>query len=279
MKLFSRYRWAYILLVLFFTLFGIYFYIISIQLFIGVSLAVIPIIFYISIVRFTDIRDREPRGLIALNIAGGMILIFVAMFLERWGYYLLLNRNTPTIVRLDLFYTISFPYFLFLFVFLIVGPVEEGLKFIMYFIINYRNKEIDLPADPIIYTTAIAGGFALFENYKYVINAMDKSIQYGYALAMARLLTAIPLHLGLGLLSGLFISKFTFNSDKKIINFISALFLPIIIHGLYDFLVFSLGNSNNGIDIISGFLFSVFLSIIAWKLVINYRKSVIVNLE
>ncbi len=50
----------------------------------------------------------------------------------------------------------------------IIGPLEEFLKFVPFFLVTLRFREFDEKTDGIIYAAAVALGFASFENLGYL---------------------------------------------------------------------------------------------------------------
>ncbi|MDH5404392.1 MAG: PrsW family glutamic-type intramembrane protease [Candidatus Heimdallarchaeota archaeon] len=270
-----RFRWAYVLLLLVVFLHTMYLVLYNNQLIILGIIAVYPGILYISVIRKSELDDKEPRGLIALHIAMGILIIPIAFILEISGLRLLLLGDiTPNSSILFIQYI-----FWFIYSYFIVAICEEGLKLIAFLLLNKIHKENDSPTDSIVYTVAISGGFAIFENYKYARSAASFSLEFGYLTAIVRTFTAIPVHIGLGMIMGYFFSKYLFfdklgnqNKDKNYYRKL-AIIVPIIIHGSYDFLVNILYGNQYYADLIIAVLFSLILNFFAWKYVIKLRKS------
>src|SRR4029453_10408797 len=55
--------------------------------------------------------------------------------------------------------------------FAIIGPVEEGIKFLFVRLTVCRNPEFDEPVDGLIYASSAALGFAAAENITYVVGS------------------------------------------------------------------------------------------------------------
>lgn len=120
-----------------------------------------------------------------------------------------------------------------IFSFGIVAIAEEGLRWgIVKFCLHKKFSSRYNLYYLIIFLTM---GFVSAENYHYIQNSEHPS-----ALLIFRLLTALPAHLLFALLMAyLFTNKKT--STIKIGNHfnLSALLVPILFHGLYDFMLFA----------------------------------------
>lgn len=106
---------------------------------------------------------------------------------------------------------------------------EEILKYIALLIVAKKFLSFDEPMDGIVYGSLISLGFAGIENVFYTI----EGDQY---VAWMRAFTAVPLHAACGAVLGYEFQKNYFNSKK--INHIKILTKPIILHFLYNFILF-----------------------------------------
>ena len=95
----------------------------------------------------------------------------------------------------------------------------------------YSKADFDEPMDAIVYGTVISLGFATLENIEYVY------LMYGdqsFYIAILRAISAIPLHASCGVIMGYYIGLYAFRGSNKYL--IQALFIPIVVHSLYNFL-------------------------------------------
>ena len=108
-------------------------------------LALAPALFWFWFFARQD-KHPEPAGLLLRVFVWGMLMVIPAGLLEQ-SIDLLLGS------------TISF---------ILIGVIEEGLKFIAASSIA-KNKHFDEPIDGLIYATAAALGFATLENVGYML--------------------------------------------------------------------------------------------------------------
>lgn len=144
-----------------------------------------------------------------------------------------------------------------------VALVEEFSKWLVLMIFVWKNQNFDYRYDGIVYAVSASMGFAALENILYVIS-------YGTGVSIARAIFAIPGHATFGVFMGFFLSRAkTFWIDNKafgkIIYQLLALFIPMLIHGCYDFLL------SEQVDA-AGFqyvfyIFVILLDVIAWRVI------------
>lgn len=121
------------------------------------ALALAPGLFWLwFFVRKNDYRP-EPRRLLAATFVWGMLAVLPAALIE-----------TPLLGDLldnpDLPLRIAAAQFLF-----VVGPVEEGCKFLAVRLHAYRSRYFEEPMDGLVYAAAASLGFASAENFFYVL--------------------------------------------------------------------------------------------------------------
>ena len=128
---------------------------------------------------------------------------------------------------------------------------EEIAKFIMLWLLLRKNRYFDEKMDGIVYAVCISLGFAALENIMYLFTNAESYVSVG----IARAIFAVPGHFCFGILMGYYYSlaKFYPKTPKK--NKALILVAPIIVHGLYDSILFII----NVTPAISGILLIVFL--------------------
>ncbi|MCR9055261.1 PrsW family intramembrane metalloprotease [Phaeodactylibacter xiamenensis] len=116
--------------------------------------------------------------------------------------------------------------------FIVVALTEELVKYLCLFLYPYRSRFFNEPMDGIVYAVMIGMGFATLENLMY-------ALQYGLETVILRAFTAVPAHAAFAIIMGYYFGKAKFEPDPKIRRkrLLMALFAPLVIHGLYDFLI------------------------------------------
>lgn len=128
---------------------------------------------------------------------------------------------------------------------------EEIAKFIMLWLLLRKTPYFDEKMDGIVYAVCVSLGFAALENIMYLFTNADSYLSVG----IARAIFAVPGHFCFGILMGYYYSlaKFYPKAPKK--NKALILVAPILVHGLYDSILFII----NVTPAISGILLIVFL--------------------
>jgi RsiW-degrading membrane proteinase PrsW (M82 family) len=100
---------------------------------------------WLIIVYRMDRHEKEPVSLLARIFVAGFVLSFVAGVANTFHY----KQYGETVALM------------------LVGPVEEGVKFLAVWWIAFRHKAFNAPIDGVVYATAAALGFAFSENIDY----------------------------------------------------------------------------------------------------------------
>ena len=117
--------------------------------------------------------------------------------------------------------------------FIVAGLVEEGIKFFLFWFFVWRNKNFNEMYDGIVYSVFISLGFATTENIGYVLLS-------GFQAAFVRSVTAVPAHALFGVTMGYYFGKARFVNEKRSLKYLTlAFFVPILLHGVYDFILFA----------------------------------------
>ena len=162
-------------------------------------------LFIVFAVIYSD-RFREPTDLVIKTFVAGIIMCFPAAELN--------NLIIPS-------YEYAYR----------AGLTEEILKFLVLYFYIMPKSAFNEPMDAIVYGTVISLGFATLENIEYVY------LMYGdqsFYIAILRAISAIPLHASCGVIMGYYIGLYAFRGSNKYL--IQALFIPIVVHSLYNFL-------------------------------------------
>jgi RsiW-degrading membrane proteinase PrsW (M82 family) len=194
----------------------------------GVGVILSSALLWLLYYRWKD-RNPEPAGL----VLGAFLLGAVSVGIALLGYHLAFELGAIRV------YEWKDPAQCALCCFLVVGPVEEGAKFLVTWLGPYRSKEFDEEIDGLVYSSAVALGFASVENVLYL----------PWLSWDVRLLRAIAMPLSHSLFSslwgfGLAHAKFRARSPgAKAFAILSTLALGAAAHGLYDFAILAHGQT------------------------------------
>ena len=119
--------------------------------------------------------------------------------------------------------------------------LEETLKFLIIIYYCLYLNEFNEPMDALVYSVAASIGFAVYENWEYVISGSKVSLAFAKDVALIRAFSAVPLHALAGVFMGFFLIEAIFDKRNKKIFLFLALFFPICLHGLYNLIL----SSNN----------------------------------
>ncbi|MCB1177346.1 MAG: PrsW family intramembrane metalloprotease [Leptospiraceae bacterium] len=143
-----------------------------------------------------------------------------------------------------------------------VGLNEEFMKAYFAYFFTKNLKELDEPIDAVIYSTSVALGFAVIENFLYTIS---QGFNGGLYTLGVRSFTAMPLHIGLAVLFGVSITRLRFLEEKTYFDEMKkTVLLAAVIHGVYDFILFYFKNP------ILGLITSL---VIAFILIVKMNKT------
>ena len=183
-----------------------------------IASALAPVIAVIIYIYYKDKYEKEPLSLLLKSFILGVISIIPAILLET------LAEKIGLGVSKDIVQTA-------IYAFIGVGFSEEFSKYVFLRYYIYPKKEFDEPFDGIVYAVMISMGFAAAENIMYVI-------QGGFSVAWSRMFTAIPAHATFGILMGYYVGKAKFH-DNKFLLMVKGLGIAVLLHGFYDFFLFT----------------------------------------
>lgn len=182
----------------------------------------------------------EPRHLLLLAFAGGMLAIPVALALEK----LLLHTLQPATIS-------GKSEMLFINGSLLIGSafIEECVKLLAVLVFIFWRREYDEPADAMVYLITAALGFAALENALYLQRPFALELFQGFTVLTLRFIGATLLHaLSSGLL-GFFIAESFYQKKlrKEIALFIGLIFATLL-HTFFNLSILVTGSWGNGIE-------------------------------
>lgn len=207
-----------------------------------IYLAILPSIIIGFLIYRSDKREREPIGQLLKSFFFGILSAILVIFLT----------SILGISRLDV--TQMSTYFeMFLYAFFCVALIEEGCKFLFSSLFLKNNEHFDYFFDGVVYSTFVSLGFATLENIIYAIVG-------GIEAVIVRAIFTVPAHAFFGIAMGINLSlakeaKLKNNQQSFFSSLFFSLFIPTLLHGLFDFFLFT----QDTIFIIIFFLFVIML--------------------
>ncbi|MCM1510954.1 MAG: PrsW family intramembrane metalloprotease [Clostridium sp.] len=141
--------------------------------------------------------------------------------------------------------------------FLLAAIPEELAKLIMLWLLLRKNPHFDEKFDGIVYAVCIGMGFAGIENVMYLIGGFEDGTWVG--MGISRALFSIPGHFLFAVLMGYYYSLYHFGIDRSTKAKAVIIVAPILAHGLFDGILFSM-HVDEGFAVICLFLFLYFFN-------------------
>lgn len=167
-----------------------------------------------------DRYEPEPIKFIFKVFLAGILLVIPAGMLEQiWRAQLMAairNADWPTFLVMA---------------FLVVSLIEEGLKTGFLWWLVGRNKELDEPADGIIYGITLGLGFASLENLLW-------AEVFGFGVAALRAVITTLAHASFTGWMGYYVAQYKLRNPDRPILLVIGFLIAFTSHGLYDFLLF-----------------------------------------
>ncbi len=181
-------------------------------------LSLAPVFIIGGYIYFRDKYEKEPLRLLLLALLAGALTVipvfFVEQFLNGFGVFFpeLLSAAWKA--------------------FAVAGFTEELFKFTALYLLIWKSPEFNEKFDGIVYAVFVSLGFAGVENILYVS-------QGGFSTGISRALTAVPAHAIFGVTMGFYfgMARFFEKEQKQLKR--KALFYPVLLHGIYDFILFT----------------------------------------
>ncbi len=218
-------------------------------------LSVLPSIILFYIVWKGDRYEKEPPKLLVKLFLFGALTTVSATIIELVGSDVIFgfmdHQGMP---------------FLLIENFLIVALAEEAGKYFVLKKVTWKHPAFNYTFDAVVYAVAVSLGFATLENILYIFDN-DLSV------AIIRALFSVPGHvidaIYMGYYYGLARHAEGYNDirlRKKYLK--SAFFVPVLIHGFYDFCL----STEYGIFLLIFLVFEVIITVLAIKKFLQLSK-------
>ncbi|MBQ2498564.1 MAG: PrsW family intramembrane metalloprotease [Bacteroidales bacterium] len=216
------------------------------------ALAVAPVIWLMRYIYKKDKYEKEPLGMLVKAFIFGifaipMDIIVVGIINSIW---------TGQMVFYSAFWEAGIP--------------EEFCKWSMFMLIIWRNRNFNEFFDGIVYACFISLGFACIENIMYVFGA--GSFFGSIGIGLTRALLSVPGHFLFGVLMGYYLALAKFDPQNRSKYLIYSLIIPMLAHGVFDYILMLTSSLSEGIPFIGTILLVAFIyfDIKLWK--VGVRK-------
>lgn len=208
-------------------------------------IAVIPGIALSIGIYLTDRYDKEPVRLLLKVFIFGCLSVIPTAIVER------------ILVSVNIFSGLLSSAFT---AFIVAGLTEEFFKREVVLKSAYNSRHFNEKLDGIVYCVFAALGFATIENIMYVVFRFSANPYIG----LYRGILSVPAHMLFAVTMGYYLSLAKFSSDKKVFKkyLNKALFVPVILHGIFDFILMA------NIPI----LMAIFIPYVIYLWIVNLRK-------
>ncbi len=189
-------------------------------------LSLLPALALVAYVWWTDTATAEPFSLLAVTFALGVLFAGFAAIINGVGSFL---QIIPVVGPVWFFY-------------LVVGPVEETVKWLAVRMYAYRSPRFDAVIDGAVYGAVAGLGFATIENALYITDAVSNPVignvlGAGGGITPARAIAG-PGHVIYSAFAGYYLGLAKFNRDRAGPIVVKGLLIAALIHATYNTLTF-----------------------------------------
>ena len=184
-----------------------------------ILVAVAPCAFWLWLIYKWDKYKPEPRWLIIRTFLFGMGIAIPVAIIETVLYPHSIQGDIPVTTAIYVSFVVA-------------GMIEESGKFFVVRVSVYKSPHFEEPADGLVYSAAIALGFASLENIIYLV-------QFGWQIILMRGLLSNVAHVLFSSLWGYPLALTKLGMMKHKYMTYLGLIAAIVSHGAFDFLFFS----------------------------------------
>lgn len=204
-----------------------------------------------------DSIHPEPKSMIVASFIGGMVVVIVAIILERYAYDVVTDQNYRYIAW---------------------AAIEEVSKFIAVAIVALHSKHMDEPIDAMIYCITVALGFAALENALFILSPLDSGhIARGFITGNMRFIGATLVHTVCSAIIGFMVGiTFYKNAFLKSISLIFGVILAITLHAGFNLSIIN-ETVTNTLKVFSWVWVAVVILIILFEEIKGIKNSEEIN--
>lgn len=183
-------------------------------------IAIIPSIAIGMAIYLADRYDKEPLFLLTKVFLLGALSVIPVLIVEN------------ILIRINIFQGLLGAVFT---AFIVAGMTEEYFKRLVVLYTAYNSKYFNEKLDGIVYCSFSALGFATIENIIYVVFRFSSN----YYVGIMRGILSVPAHSLFAITMGYYLSlaKYTEEEGLRKKYFLKSLWIPVILHGLFNFIL------------------------------------------
>lgn len=183
-------------------------------------IAIVPAAIIVIALYLSDRYDREPFKLLLKTYVFGALAVIPTIFVEE-----ILNAINIFPGVIGAFYT----------AFIVAGLTEEYFKRLVVLKTSYNKEHFNEKLDGIVYAVFSSMGFATVENIIYVVYRFS----YNPYIGLYRGILSVPAHGIFAVTMGYYLSlaKYATNEKRRVSNMRKSLYMPMLFHGIYDFIL------------------------------------------
>ncbi|KPL16900.1 MAG: hypothetical protein AMS26_02795 [Bacteroides sp. SM23_62] len=183
-----------------------------------IIIALAPVFLIAIYIYIRDKYEREPVRLLLISLVVGCVITIPIIYVE--GLLSVYGRDFMGLASAAWN------------AFVVAAVTEELFKLIALYLLIWRNRHFNEKFDGIVYACFISLGFAGIENILYITDG-------GISVGITRAFTAIPAHALFGVMMGYQFGLARFYPKECSWRLFLALLIPILLHGIYDFILMS----------------------------------------
>jgi RsiW-degrading membrane proteinase PrsW (M82 family) len=194
-------------------------------------LSALPALVLAAYIWYTDVTASEPLSLLVGTFMLGVLFA---------GFAGVLNDVLGTPVRfIGSGFGVFAPSGLLAFFFIVVGPVEEGVKLLAVRLYAFRDNRFDAVIDGAVYGAAAGLGFATIENALYIVQNTEtvtgtlQAFSAGGDIAAVRALAG-PGHVIYSAFAGYYLGLAKFNPKNAGPIVLKGLIIASVVHATYN---------------------------------------------
>jgi RsiW-degrading membrane proteinase PrsW (M82 family) len=240
-----------------------------------VLLSVVPALAMAGLVWKADVTRREPLELLVVTFAFGFLFAGFAAVLNSAVSGVFLGSLTE---QSPLWLVLLAPA---LYYFLIVGPVEETVKWLAIRLYAFRSSRFDAVVDGAVYGAMAGLGFATIENAIYVGREVVLASQAAESVSAAEIglqtaavrTLAGPGHVIYSAFAGYYLGLAKFNPEDAGPIVVKGLVIASVLHAVYNTAVTNLSVFTDALGVSAGLVFIGFVVVYDGGLFyVLYRK-------